>query len=76
MNIAIIGYGKIGHEIEKVARRKGFTVKSVIDGTEKSATHKEISEKSMEGVDVCIDFTKPDAALDNIKKFQTSKKIL
>ena len=74
MNIAIIGYGNMGHEIGKIAKAKGISVKSIIDPHHKGATHKEINEKSMKGVDVCIDFTIPSAVLDNIKKISKFKK--
>ena len=68
MNIAIIGYGKMGHEIEKAAKARGISIKSIIDPRDNDATHKEINEESMNGVDVCIDFTHPDKVIDNIKK--------
>ena len=68
MNIAIIGYGKIGHEIEKIARTRGIHIQSIIDINNPGATHKTIDEESMQNVDVCMDFTKPDAVIDNVKK--------
>ena len=68
MKIAIIGYGRMGQEIERIARSRGIKVQSIIDPNAKSATHGEINEKSMKNVDVCIDFTRPDAVLGNIKK--------
>ena len=74
MNIAIIGYGNMGHEIEKAAKSKGIIVKSIIDPNDKNAAHKKIDEASMHDVDVCIDFTKPDSVLDNIKKISRFKK--
>ena len=69
MNIAIIGYGKMGHEIQKVAEEKGFTVKSIIDPEAESAVYKEINEESLNNVDVAVDFTHPDTAVENIKKY-------
>jgi len=74
MNIAIIGYGKMGHEIEKIARDKGMTIKAIIDPMDEDATHKEINEESLQDVDVCIDFTHPDAVVNNIKKIVEFKK--
>lgn len=68
MNIAIVGYGKMGHEIEKLAKEKGITIKSIIDPKIGEATHKEINEESLKDVDVAIDFTHPDSAVENIKK--------
>ena len=68
MKIAIIGYGNMGHEIEKAAIARGIAVKSIIDPNEKNATHAEINEKSVRDVDVCIDFTSPKSALGNAEK--------
>ena len=74
MNIAIIGYGKMGHEIERAAKSKGIKVASIIDSNDANAGHKEINAKSMQDVDVCIDFTSPDAAMSNIKQISKFKK--
>ena len=68
VSIAIIGYGKMGKEIEKAANEKGIEIKSIIDPKADGATAKEIDEYSMEGVDVAIDFTHPDVIMDNIRK--------
>ena len=68
MNIAIVGYGKMGHEIEKIAIARGINVVSVIDPNEKNAGFREINEESMKNVDLCIDFTAPNAVIDNIRK--------
>jgi len=74
MNIAIIGYGKMGHIIEKIALDKGITVKAKIDPVADDATHKEINQESLKDVDVCIEFTAPDVAIENIKKIASLKK--
>ena len=78
LNIAIIGYGKMGKTIESIAEKKGITVKSIIDPMieKKGKMHKEINKESLEGVDVCIDFTHPDAVISNIKKAAALKKNL
>jgi len=68
MNIAIVGYGKMGHIIEKIAVDKGLNVVAKIDPAASDATHKEINSESLKDVDVCIEFTAPDVAVDNIKK--------
>jgi 4-hydroxy-tetrahydrodipicolinate reductase len=66
MKIAMIGYGRMGHEIESIAVSRGHTVVTI--DSQGEADFKEIDEKSMEGVDVAIDFTVPDAAIGNAKK--------
>ena len=67
MNIAIIGYGRMGHEIEKVAQDKGISVIR-IDPNAEGADFREINEKSMKGIDVCVDFSHPDVVIGNIEK--------
>jgi 4-hydroxy-tetrahydrodipicolinate reductase len=66
LNIAIIGYGRMGKEVELVAKEKGLRVASII--TEENNTGGlGITPDSLKGVDVCIDFSVPTAALDNIE---------
>lgn len=67
MNIALIGYGKMGHILEQIANARGHNIKSIIDPNI-SGAHKEISESSLKDVDVCIDFTHPSVVVENIKK--------
>ena len=74
MNIAIIGYGKMGHEIERIAKSKGINVVSIIDPADNNANYREIDEKSMHNADVCIDFTNPNAVIGNIQKISKFKK--
>ena len=74
MNISIIGYGRMGHEIEKAARTRGFNIVSIIDPKEKNANFRQINEESMKNADVCIDFTNPNVVVDNIKKISKFKK--
>jgi len=64
MKIAIIGYGKMGQEIEKLATRMGHEIILTIDGEEdweKQAT-------SLSGADIAMEFSTPATALDNIYK--------
>ena len=76
MNIAIIGYGKMGHIIEKLAIEKGLTIKAIIDPVADGATHKEISGESLKDVDVCIEFSIPEVVIDNVTKIAALKKNL
>ena len=72
--IAIIGYGRMGHEIEKAAKAKGVNVVSTIDPGASDAKYREINEKSMSNADVCLDFTHPDSVISNIEKISKFKK--
>jgi 4-hydroxy-tetrahydrodipicolinate reductase len=64
MRVAIIGYGKMGHQIEHTLNERGHEVALIIDVDNMA----EFTAEGMRGVDVAIEFTAPDAALDNIKK--------
>lgn len=64
MKIAIIGYGKMGKEIEKIALERGHTVPLKIS----SKNLGDFSKENLENCDVAIDFTIPDLAVDNIYK--------
>ncbi|WGF91500.1 4-hydroxy-tetrahydrodipicolinate reductase [Aequorivita marisscotiae] len=60
MKIALLGYGKMGKVIEKLALEKGHSVvfKSTIDS----------SEGNFKEADVAIEFSAPEAAVSNISK--------
>jgi 4-hydroxy-tetrahydrodipicolinate reductase len=68
MNIAIIGYGKMGKEIRSVAIDQGLTVRVTIDPLVKEADFSDITEESVRDIDVGIEFTAPSVTIDNIKK--------
>ncbi len=67
MKLAIVGYGQMGQLVEQCAKNRNLEIASTIDPFHPKATHKTFDESSMEGVDVCICFTQPDAALGNIE---------
>ena len=73
MNIAIVGYGKMGHEIESVCKARGISTVT-IDPNDANAQYREINAESLKGVDACVDFTHPSAVLDNIGKIASFKK--
>jgi 4-hydroxy-tetrahydrodipicolinate reductase len=64
MRIALIGYGKMGQLIEKIAIERGheIIVKIHIDNTE------EFTKSNLQMADVAIEFTGPESAFENIKK--------
>ena len=64
MKIALIGYGKMGKTIERIARERGHEIVSVID-IENTADFESVAFKS---ADVAIEFTAPQVALSNIRK--------
>jgi 4-hydroxy-tetrahydrodipicolinate reductase len=66
MNLALIGYGKMGKEVERVAKEKGVKVARVFD-LENNTGGLGLTQDSLKGVDVCIDFSTPAAVIDNIE---------
>jgi len=68
MKIALIGYGKMGHEIEKIAIERGNEVVITIDAL---INPQDFTAENLKKADVAIEFTRPDAAFDNyIKCFE------
>ncbi|MBO7221352.1 MAG: 4-hydroxy-tetrahydrodipicolinate reductase [Alistipes sp.] len=63
MKVAIIGYGKMGHEIEQVLLQRGHSVALIID---QNNTADLCAEKLAE-VDAAIEFTTPTTAYSNVR---------
>ena len=66
MRIALLGYGKMGRLVEGIALREGWEVDPKLD-IQDNAQGRGITPESMEGVDVAIDFSQPEAVLPNIE---------
>jgi len=64
MNIALIGYGRMGHEIETIAVGRGHVIKLIID----KDNEKDLNSANMKNIDVAIEFSSPAAAFSNILK--------
>jgi 4-hydroxy-tetrahydrodipicolinate reductase len=62
MRIALIGYGKMGKTIERIAIERGHTISAIID------VHNKEDIKKLNGsiADVAIEFSQPESAFDNI----------
>mgnify|MGYP001323499171 CR=1 FL=1 len=60
MKIALIGYGKMGQEVEKVLLKRGHDI--FVKGTSKSP----LFRKDLEGADVAIEFSRPESAVQNL----------
>ena len=65
MNLALIGYGKMGREIERVAKEKGLKIAKIFD-IQDNPQSMGLTRDTLKGVDVCIDFSSPVAVFDNI----------
>jgi 4-hydroxy-tetrahydrodipicolinate reductase len=73
MKIAIIGYGKMGREIEKVARSRGHEIVSIIDVN----NQEDFNSAAFRSADVAIEFTNPKVAYDNyLRAFAAGVKVV
>ncbi|MCI9043450.1 MAG: 4-hydroxy-tetrahydrodipicolinate reductase [Muribaculaceae bacterium] len=64
MKIAIIGYGKMGHIVERIARERGHDIVSVIDVDNQA----DFDSDAFRSADVAIEFTTPATAIDNYRR--------
>ena len=62
MKVAILGYGKMGHMVEKVLVERGHEVVTIIDNEENWKSNAEAFARA----EVAIDFSEPKAALPNM----------
>ncbi len=74
LNLALLGYGKMGRAIAQLAPQRGFEVRLVIDidanagGAGDPPRSIEVTPDKFLGIDVCIEFTEPKSVLDNIRR--------
>lgn len=61
MKIALIGYGKMGHMIEDIARKRGHEIVCIIDVNNMD----DFESDAFRSADVVIEFTNPTAAYQN-----------
>lgn len=59
MNILIIGYGKMGHQIEEISTQRGHKIVDIIDIDD---NFEKVDNKT---IDVAIEFTEPKSAINN-----------
>ena len=61
MRLAIVGYGRMGREVERLARRAGFEVVCIIRSREELEKRLDIVN-----AEVAVEFTEPSAAVGNL----------
>jgi len=67
MNLAIVGYGKMGRLIEQLAPEYGFTVQLRLD-VNNNANYEGLTRQNFQGIDVAVEFSTPSAAIENIER--------
>jgi len=71
MNIALIGYGKMGKMIEQIAVSQGHTIAAIVDPFALDSPSglkisKSIADADFSSVNAAIEFTQPDTAVANL----------
>ena len=72
MKIAIVGYGKMGRLVERVALERGHQIALKLDEFN-NTDFEGVTPENFHGVDVAIDFSIPAAAVRNIEKIAALK---
>jgi len=67
LGLAIVGWGKMGQLIERLAPEHGFEVRAKFSGSN-NARAQALSHETLLGVDVAVEFTTPQAAPENIRR--------
>ncbi|MEW5845090.1 MAG: dihydrodipicolinate reductase C-terminal domain-containing protein, partial [Bacteroidota bacterium] len=63
LRIAILGYGKMGHEVEAIALERGHSIVLKIDKDNLN----ELTTENLKKADVAIEFTSPHTAMQNVQ---------
>ncbi|HKV05473.1 MAG TPA: dihydrodipicolinate reductase C-terminal domain-containing protein [Candidatus Acidoferrales bacterium] len=67
MNLAIVGYGKMGRLIEHLAPEYGFGVKLRLD-IDNNSNYEGLTKENFHGVDAAVEFSTPASAIENIER--------
>ena len=67
MNLAIVGYGKMGRMVERFAPDYGFEVKLKLDEFN-NANCEGLTAENFAGIDVAIEFSVPSAVVGNLER--------
>jgi 4-hydroxy-tetrahydrodipicolinate reductase len=67
LNLALLGYGKMGKTVAQLAPQRDFEVRLVMD-IDVNAQSRGITREKFKGIDVCVDFTMPDAVVENVHR--------
>ena len=67
MNLAIVGYGKMGKLIEQLAPEYGFAVKLKLDEFN-NAAFEGMTPENFKDIDVAIEFSTPAVVVENVER--------
>jgi 4-hydroxy-tetrahydrodipicolinate reductase len=72
LNLAVVGRGRMGTEVERLARAEGHTIQFTIDLPENTGGAG-LTPSALSGVEAVIDFSQPEAVMPNIRRVAQTK---
>jgi 4-hydroxy-tetrahydrodipicolinate reductase len=66
MRIALVGYGSMGREVEKILRERGHSVSVRIDPVQKEADAAALTEETARASDMAIEFSLAETVMENV----------
>lgn len=72
MKVLIVGYGGMGHEIEKVLSERGHVVSGRVDSAAGVADHDRLTPRLLEGSDAVIEFAHASGVVENARAYAQS----
>jgi len=69
MNVLIVGYGRMGHEVEAILRARGHGVSARIDKTPGVGDATQISSEILRSSQVAIEFSLPEGVVDHVRTY-------
>lgn len=67
LNLVLLGHGKMGKAVAALAPQRGFRVLRVLDEIS-NRDYQGITAGNLKGADVAVDFTTPEAVVENIRR--------
>ena len=69
MNVLIVGYGRMGHEVEAILQARGHSVTARIDKTPGIGDATEISSEILRSSQATIEFSLPEGVVDHVRAY-------
>ncbi|MEI8094742.1 MAG: 4-hydroxy-tetrahydrodipicolinate reductase [Spirochaetales bacterium] len=69
MKVLIVGYGRMGHEVESALLQRGHQVVARIDRSPGLGDATELSSELLRSADAAIEFSLPEGVVDNIRSY-------
>jgi 4-hydroxy-tetrahydrodipicolinate reductase len=69
MNILIVGYGRMGHEVEAILEARGHRVAARVDSKPGAADATEVSSELLRSAEAVIEFSLPEAVLGHVRQY-------